>query len=379
MPPDTPLLRTALYANHLAASGRIVPFAGWEMPMQYQGVIAEARAVRSAVGAFDVSHMGRLRIEGDGAGRFLEQMLTFSVLTLSQGRARYGFLLTEDGGVLDDTVVYRQAAKDGSDKRYLLICNAANRDAVTGWLYQHMKGYSEVMLTDFTTESVMIAVQGPNSAPVVDGLCSGTEKPSSLRPFGSTTQAVKIHGKLSSITVFIGRTGYTGEDGFELIADAEHGPALWDALVEAGATPCGLGARDVLRLEAGLRLHGSDMDILTSPLEVGLERFVNMEKDAFIGREALVAQETRGLNRLLVGFRLLEAGIPRHGHPLLKDTKQIGEVTSGTYSPNLDTGIGMGYVAIEYSTLGTRIYVDVRGRAVEAEIIALPFYRRPTG
>jgi len=376
MPSDAPLLHTALHSVHLAASARMVPFAGWEMPVQYVGVLAESRAVRSAVGAFDVSHMGRLRIEGDGAGRFLEQMLTFSVLTLNAGRARYGFLLTEDGGILDDTVVYRQADEDDPTARYLLICNAANRNAVTGWLHQHMDSYPGVTLTDFTPESVMIAVQGPKAAALVDGLCSGEETPSSLRPFGSMTQAVKLHGRPSVTTVFIGRTGYTGEDGFELIADADHGPALW-AAVKAGATPCGLGARDVLRLEAGLRLHGSDMDTSTSPLEAGLERFVNMKKDAFIGREALVAQSVHGPSRRLVGFRLLEAGIPRHGYPLLKNTEQIGEVTSGTYSPSLDTGMGMGYVAVEHSTPGIRIHVDLRGRAVEAEIVALPFYHRP--
>ena len=231
-------------------------------------------------------------------------------------------------------------------------------------------------MTDFTMESVMMAVQGPAAAALVDGLCSGAESPSSLRPFGSMTQAVKLGGDATLAEVFVGRTGYTGEDGFELIADANHGPALWDAVVEAGAAPCGLGARDVLRLEAGLRLHGSDMDTSTSPLEAGLDRFVNMEKEAFIGREALEAQSARGLGRKLVGFRLLEAGIPRHEYSLSKDTNPIGEVTSGTYSPSLDTGIGMGYVALEHSVPGNHIHVDLRGRAVEAEIVELPFYHR---
>ena len=377
MSPDTPLLRTTLHPNHVAANGRMVPFAGWDMPVQYEGVLAEAKVVRSAVGIFDVSHMGRLYIDGVGSGDFLESILTFSVKSLKSGRAGYGFLLTEDGGIIDDTVVYQQSAKDGSNERYLLICNAANRESVTAWINQHMTGFPDVSMTDFTTESIMIAVQGPAAAVLVDALCVGEEKPSSLRPFGSMSQAVKLGADSSLVEVFIGRTGYTGEDGFEFVADADNGPALWDALVEAGATPCGLGARDVLRLEAGLRLHGSDMDNTKSPLEAGLERFVKMDKEWFIGREALKVQNNRGLTRKLVGFRLLEAGIPRHGYSLFKDEKQIGEVTSGTYSPSLDTGIGMGYVFTEYSVLGDHIQIDLRGRPVKAEIVELPFYHRP--
>lgn len=377
MSPDAPLSRTALHPNHIAANGRMVPFAGWDMPVQYVGVLAEAKAVRTAVGIFDVSHMGRLYIDGMGSGDFLERLLTFSVKNLKAGRARYGFLLTEDGGIIDDTVVYQQSAEDGSKERYLLICNAANRESVTTWINQHMTGFPGVSMTDFTIESVMIAVQGPAAAALVDSLCVGEENPSSLRSFGSMSQMVKLGADASLVEVFIGRTGYTGEDGFEFVADADHGPALWDALVEAGATPCGLGARDVLRLEAGLRLHGSDIDNTKSPLEAGLERFVNMDKESFIGCEALKAQQERGVSQKLVGFQLLEAGIPRHEYTLFNDEKQIGEVTSGTYSPSLDTGIGMGYVFSEYSVLGSHIQIDLRGRPVEAEIVELPFYHRP--
>lgn len=375
MPSDVPLQRTALFANHIAANGRMVPFAGWEMPVQYEGVLAETKAVRSDVGLFDVSHMGRLYIEGAGSGDFLEHVLTFSVKNLNPGRARYGFVLTPDGGVIDDTVVYQQSAEDGSSERYLMICNAGNRAAIVAWLNQHMGDYQGVTMTDFTTESVMIAVQGPSAAALVDKLCVGESSPSELRPFGSMAQVVTL-GTL--VEVFIGRTGYTGEDGFEFVADAANGSDLWDALVRAGATPCGLGARDVLRLEAGLRLHGSDMDTSKSPLEAGLDRFVSMKKDAFIGRDALVKQSADGLSQNLVGFTLLDAGIPRHEYAILKDGKLIGEVTSGTYSPSLDTGIGMGYVSSEYSVLGHHIQIDLRGRPVEAEIVELPFYHRAT-
>lgn len=377
MSSDTPLQRTPLLSNHIAANGRMVPFAGWEMPVQYEGVLAEAKAVRTKVGMFDVSHMGRLYIEGTGSGEFLEHVLTFAVTNLNPGRARYGFVLTEEGGVIDDTVVYQQSPEDGSGERYLMICNAANRPAIVDWLNEHMGDYPGVTMTDFTTESVMIAVQGPAAAAIADSLCVGEEKPSTLKPFGSMAQAVKLGAEGALVEVFIGRTGYTGEDGFEFVADAADGSNLWDALLQAGVTPCGLGSRDVLRLEAGLRLHGSDMDTSKTPLEAGLERFVNMKKDAFIGREALVKQSADGLAQKLVGFKLLDSGIPRHEYTILNKDVQIGIVTSGSYSPSLDTGIGMGYVSSEYSVLANHIHIDLRGRPVEAEIVELPFYHRP--
>ena len=376
MSSDAPLQRTPLFSNHIVANGRMVPFAGWEMPVQYEGVLAEAKAVRTNVGMFDVSHMGRLYIEGASSGDFLEHVLTFSVTNLNPGRARYGFILTEGGGVIDDTVVYQQSPEDGSCERYLMICNAANRPAIVDWLNVHKRDYPDVMMTDFTTESIMIAVQGPAAAVIADRLCVGEENPSSLKPFGSMAQAVKLGADGSLVEMFIGRTGYTGEDGFEFVADAADGSNLWNALLQAGVTPCGLGSRDVLRLEAGLRLHGSDMDISKTPLEAGLDRFVSMKKDAFIGREALVKQNADGLTQKLVGFKLLDVGIPRHEYRILKDETQIGEVTSGTYSPSLDSGIGMGYVSSEYTALGHHIQIDLRGRSVEAEIVELPFYHR---
>ena len=370
------LKRTALHANHLAAKGRMVSFAGWSMPVQYEGVLSEVKAVRSNVGIFDVSHMGRLRIEGTGCGQWLEQVLTFPVVNLNQGRARYGFLLTPAGGVIDDVIVYQQTANGGRKEEYTLICNASNRESVITWINENIADSGDISLTDFTDDSVMIALQGPKAGAIVDDLCVGNDIPSTMRPFASMPQSMILTGLEPLVNVFIGRTGYTGEDGFEIIVDANFGSALWNTLETNGATPCGLGARDVLRLEAGLRLHGSDMDTSTSPLEAGLARFVYMQSHQFIGRNALTIQQTRGLDKILVGFRLLEAGIPRHEHAMFKGSKQIGEVTSGTYSPTLDTGIGMGYVSMEYSTPGEQINVNIRGRIVEAEIVELPFYHR---
>ena len=244
-----PLLRTALYDNHTAAGARMVPFAGWEMPVQYQGVIAEAKAVRSDVGIFDVSHMGRIGIYGSGAASFMDSLVTFSVKTLAVGRARYGFILADNGGILDDVILYHTQYQDGSDM-LRLVCNAANRDAVVAWMTQHATAFRGVSFIDHTAETVLVAVQGPRALQIMDDLCPDEPKPSVLRPFGGADFPLDLGGRTIS-EGFIGRTGYTGEDGVEIAMDAAYGPRLWDALTAAGATPCGLGARDVLRLEAG--------------------------------------------------------------------------------------------------------------------------------
>ena len=368
MSSEPTLKRTALYDDHLAANGRMVPFAGWSMPVQYEGVLSEVRAVRNNVGIFDVSHMGRLRITGFTCGQLLERVLTFPVQSLGHGRARYGFLLAPEGGVIDDVIVYQQSTDDGARGEYILICNASNRDVVISWIDENVVESSDITVTDFTGESVMIALQGPKAGAIVDDISVGEQKPSTIRPFSSISQSLKLNNLDSVVDVFIGRTGYTGEDGFEIVADENFGSALWTTLQIRGAAPCGLGARDVLRLEAGLRLHGSDMDTSKTPMEAGLDRFVNMQSHEFIGRKALKIQQTTGLDHILVGFRLLGPGIPRHEHVLFKESKQIGEVTSGTYSPTLDTGIGMGYVSMEYSTPGDQINIDIRGRIVKQKL-----------
>ena len=370
-----PKLRTALYDNHTAAGARMVPFAGWEMPVQYQGVIAEAKAVRSDVGIFDVSHMGRLSIQGSGAASFMDSLVTFSVKTLQLGRARYGFILADNGGILDDVILYHSQVEDGSDS-LRLVCNAANRYTVIAWMDQHLAAFRGVTVNDHTSETVLIAVQGPRALQVMDDLCPDDPKPSALRPFGAALFPFDLGGGAVA-EGFVGRTGYTGEDGVEIDIDAAYGPRLWEALTTARATPCGLGARDLLRLEAGLRLHGSDMDASTTPLEAALERFVNMEKGLFHGRDALEVQEEDGLQRRLAGFRLLGGGVPRHGSAILLAGTPIGEVTSGTYSPILDTGIAFGYVSPDLTAPGQTVHIDLRGRLVEAEVAELPFYRRP--
>ena len=358
-------LQTSLYETHLALGARMVPFGGWEMPVQYPtGILAEVNAVRNASGIFDVSHMGRLYVSGPGAADFLDWVLTASASTLRVGRARYCLICNESGGVIDDTIFYRLA-----DDRFLLIPNAGNRVEVVDWFQQWAdeKFSGTVSLADRTMETGLIACQGPGSAAIISGLCGETT--GRLRPFAWAEAS--LHGA----SVLLGRTGYTGEDGFEVLCPAVDAPKIWDSLRESGVTPCGLGARDVLRLEAGLPLHGHEIDQNTTPLEARLERFVNLDKD-FVGSEALRRQQDRGVERALVGLRLPGRSAPRAGYTLSYQGEPAGEVTSGSYSPTLDTSIGMGYVLNRFALPDTVLDLDLRGRTAQVELVPLPFYTR---
>ena len=356
-------MRTALYESHVGLGGRMVPFAGWEMPVQYAGILAEANAVRSKGGIFDVSHMGRIYVSGAQATELMEWIQTGRIGNLRLGRARYSLVCDEAGGIMDDTVSYRL-----EDNRYLLICNASNRPAVSDWLERWQRErFSQTTLEDVTTETVMIAVQGPDAASLVDGMSE--ETPSSLRFFGS------MEATVLGRSAFVGRTGYTGEDGFEIVMDARDGAELWGALNEGGMAPCGLGARDVLRLEAGLPLHGSDIDLTTTPLEAGLGRFVRLGKE-FAGSEALRRQKEEGVERSLVGIFSEGRSIPRHDYSILSEGEVAGRITSGSYSPTLDRNIAMGYVQTRLSEEGQSLQIDIRGRPTGAMVTSLPFYKR---
>jgi len=357
------LKRTPLYTTHLNLNARMVPFAGWDMPVSYpSGIIAEHRAVRSAVGIFDVSHMGRLELRGSAAGPLLDRVLTADVPRLPVGRARYTLILREDGGIWDDCILYKL-----EPERFLLICNASRREDVVNWLVQWMAP-EHPRLLDRTEGTVMIACQGPLARDAVVGLLdSDLDK---LMPFGCSE--LDVAGR----RILVARTGYTGEDGMEVIAPAEMATTLWERLREKGATPCGLGARDTLRLEAGLRLYGQDMDASTNPVDAGLERFVDLSKADFIGRDALLKARDRGAARRLVGFEMAGRGIARHGYAILHQGRQVGVVTSGSYAPTLDKSIGMGYVPAALGVPGARVFVDVRGRPVEAVVVRMPFYSR---
>ena len=362
-------LRTPLYSAHLALGARTVPFGGWDMPVQYSGILAEVKAVRTATGLFDVSHMGRLSISGPQSTEFLDWVLTGSAETLRVGRARYCMICNEIGGVIDDTIFYRLA-----EDRYLLIPNAGNRTAVVAWFQRWIDSRfpGGCTVDDRTEATALIAFQGPGTPAAFDRLCTlnNGERPSSLRPFSWG------EGTLGGKRMFTGRTGYTGEDGFEIVVNAEDAEFAWGSLLETGAVPCGLGARDVLRLEAGLPLHGHEIDENTTPIEAGLDRFVRFDKE-YVAAGILRQQHEGGVQRKLVGLKLPGRSAPRQGYAILDNGAEIGRITSGSYSPTLDTSIAMGYVLLRYAGLGTVVDLDIRGRVSQAEVVPLPFYNRP--
>lgn len=362
---DSPrkLTRTGLFESHVSLGARMVEFAGWEMPIQYASILDEVRSVRSGAGLFDVSHMGRIHIQGPGAAGFLDAVLGTAVAGLRTGRARYSLICNLDGGILDDAILYRTA-----EERFLLIPNASNRALVLEWLSRWAPEEDLVRIEDATENSVMLAHQGPDAAGALQELTSADL--GALRRFRATETTV------AGLDVFVSRTGYTGEDGFELIVAASAGADVWTALVDTGAVPCGLGARDILRLEAGLSLHGMEIDVTVDPYEAGLDRFVDPDRESYVAGEALRRIRDRVVSRRLVGFNLLDRGIPRSGFPITDGVHEIGRVTSGGHSPSLDRSIGLGYVRIDRSSIGSRLQIDIRGRSVEAEVTVLPFYSR---
>ena len=359
--------RTPLYDIHAELGARFVPFAGWDMPVRYGSILDEARAVRSSVGLFDVSHMGRLLITGADAENLLNAVLSVDVRRMGVGRGRYNLVCDDDGGIVDDCIVYRRGAT-----RFLLVPNASNTDAVLDRLFSaKARGGAGLVVgvRNATAETAMIACQGPRAQ---DALQTLTDRDlSEIPPF--RVRAARVNRS----PALVARTGYTGEDGFEIITPRENAAALWRALMNrAGATACGLGARDVLRLEAGLPLHGNDIDLSTNPYEAGLGRFVDPDRDGYAAGAALRRLRDAPPSRKLVGFAMVGRGVARQGYPILRDGRRVGEVTSGGPSPTLDLNIGMGYLASELSEPGTRVEIEIRGRPVEARVAALPFYRK---
>lgn len=340
------------------------------MPVQYtSGIIAEVRAVRGSAGIFDVSHMGRLEFSGPGAESFLGTVLSANMPAIKIGRGKYNFICNEDGGIIDDSMVYHTG-----NEQFFLVINAGNVDVDMEWINPRAaaaKEKSDFLMNVVTTETAMVAVQGPDAVEIVDGLSNG--EASKIRRFRTGNALV------DGIPATLFRTGYTGEDGFEIVVSASKGPQLWSSLKAAGAIECGLGARDVLRLEAGLPLHGNDLSVDTNPYEAGLGRFAYHQAAGYVAAEALKAISESIPQRRLVGFKMIGRGIPRSGLSILTGngaSNVIGTVTSGTHSPTIDGGIGMGYVDQKYAEKGSQIVIDVRGRLVEAEVVDMPFYRR---
>jgi aminomethyltransferase len=348
--PTETLKRTPLFAQHQAAGARLVPFAGWEMPVQYEGIKAEHVAVRTKAGVFDVSHMGEIETSGPDAERFLQRLLSNDVSKIAEGGAQYALLCKEDGGVLDDLFTYRL----GPD-RYLTVTNAANHDKDLAWFRAHAEGF-DVELRDALDDYAMLAVQGPQARDLARPLIEG-EEPARMRA---------VEARIAGADALLCGTGYTGEDGLELLLGPADAPAVWDALLDAGVVPAGLGARDTLRLEACFHLYGNDLSEDRNPIEAGLKWACKLET-GFIGADALSDFEP---TQLLVPFAFTGPGIPRPGNPVIPD----GVVTSGTLSPCLDYGIGMAYVPVSHTEPGTPIEVDVRGKLRPAEVRKKPLY-----
>ena len=377
------LRRTALFEAARAAGGRLVPFAGWEMAVQFSGLVAEHQAVRSGCGLFDISHMGVLRLRGDGAKDALQALVPTDLFRIGPGEACYTVLLNEAGGILDDLIVYDQGrvaveepAGDETDG-LLLVINAACAEADTAWIRAQLEPRG-IEVSDSKGEGVLLALQGPEAANRLEAL-SGVSL-AGLPRFGhrQLRLAGTAQGAAAGAELFVGRTGYTGEDGFELLLDREAGLALWQQLLDEGVVPCGLGARDTLRLEAAMHLYGSEMDASTSPLEAGLGWLVHLEMPKpFIGREVLERQSAEGVSRKLVGLKLEGRAIARHGYPVLRDGQSVGVITSGTWSPTLGEAIALAYVPSDAAKLGTALEVEIRGKAAPALVVKRPFYRRP--
>lgn len=364
--PEPSPKRTPLYDAHVRAGGRMVPFAGWEMPVQYSGIVAEHRAVRERAGLFDVSHMGEVAVRGPEALDFLQRVTCNNVAKLAPGRAHYTGLMLAEGGFVDDLLIYRRGDDD-----FLLVVNAANRDKDVRYLEEHRDG-ADVEIADVSEAWAQLAIQGPRAEAILGGLLPGTLE--GIRYYGF------VETDVCGAPSIVSRTGYTGEDGFEIYAPADAGPAIWAALLaeggDEGLVPAGLGARDTLRLEARMALYGNDIDDRTTPYEAGLGWIVKLKKGEFIGRDVLARQKAEGVRRTLVGFEIAERAIARHGYPVSHDGASVGRVTSGTFAPYLEKNIGLAYVPTELGEPGTTFEIAIRNRTVAATVVPTPFYTR---
>jgi aminomethyltransferase len=365
---EQPLRRTSLHDRHVRAGARMVPFTGWEMPVQYTGIVDEHQAVRTACGLFDVSHMGELQLTGEHAGAVVDYLITNDASKLVDGQALYTCAVDETGLILDDLIVYR-----AEQERWLVVCNASNRAKMVAVFERAAKDHCE--FADKSDEIALVALQGPKAFDVLDRAGADAAKLRELASFHFRDAVI------ANVPCTAARTGYTGEDGVEIFCAWKDAPSLWDQLVELGAPlglrPAGLGARDTLRLEARLSLYGNDIDETTNPIEAGLGWVVKLDKPMFVGKEALEKVKGAPMKRKLVGFEVTGRGIARHGYPLRDvDGKEVGVCTSGSPAPTVGKNIGLGYLPTEMSSVGTKFLVDCRGKNVEAVVVKTPFYKR---
>jgi len=364
---DTPLKKTPLNARHRASGARMVPFGGWDMPVEYSGLTKEHDAVRTRAGIFDVSHMGEIEIAGKDALAAVQRISSNDASKLAVGQAQYSGLLTPQGTFVDDLLVYRLGSA-----HFLLVVNAGNIAKDYGWMAEHIKGVGDAVAVDSSSRYALIAVQGPEAMHVLQPLTGVDLAGMKYYWFG--------HGEIANVRGTVSRTGYTGEDGFEIFVPPAQADKVWLALLESGRSidliPCGLGARDTLRLEAGMRLHGNDIDETTTAVEADLNWIVGWKKDDFIGAAALREQRAAGPKRKIVGFEMLDRGIGRHGYDVYVGDVKAGVVTSGTQTPHLKRSIGMAYLPVEHTAPGSEFDVDIRGRRTRARVVPMPFYKR---
>ena len=361
------LNRTPLYEVHKQLGGKTIEFGGWEMPVQYSSIIDEHLTVRSNVGIFDVSHMGELEIRGPGSLSLIQKLITNDAAKLVDGQILYTPMCTETGGIVEDLLVYRFAAN-----RYMLVVNASNIEKDLAWIHAHDK--TEVTIENRSDGMSLVALQGRNAPQCLQTLTNINLTTLNYYQFAA--------GEVAGIPTIISRTGYTGEIGFELYVEAGRSTDLWAALYEVTdaveGKPIGLGARDTLRLEARFCLYGNDIDETTTPLEAGLRWRVAFDKDSFIGRDALIQQNSEGIKRRLVGFQMLDRSIARAHHAVYRGDQHIGEVTSGAPAPSLKYNIGLAYLPVEMSKINTKIEIEIRGRRHPAKVVRTPFYQAPT-
>ena len=356
-----PLKKTPLNAVEHELGGKMVDFGGWELPVQYSGILEEHEAVRTDAGIFDVSHMGEVTVKGPQALELLQKTTCNDVAKLEDGRIHYNALLYPNAGFVDDILIYRVAADD-----YFVVVNASNTEKDFNWLVQSAKGM-DVDVRNESAQWAQLAIQGPRAEQL-------------LRPMTDADLGMKYYrfakASVDGIPSIVSRTGYTGEDGFEVYLAPQHAPALLRKIVAAGAKPCGLGARDTLRLEAKMALYGNDIDQDTTPLEADLGWIVKLDKGAFTGADVLRRQNSEGTARKLVGFEMIDRGIARHGYPVVEGGREIGVVTSGTHSPTLKKAIGLAYLPLDRSAQGTEILIQIRGKESRARVVPTPFYKR---
>lgn len=357
--------KTPLYEKHKALGAKLIDFGGWALPVQYTGIIDEHKQVRNVAGLFDVSHMGEITVKGEGTQDFLQLMMTNNIRKAADGQAVYTPMCYPNGGVVDDLLVYKRSADD-----YLLVVNASNTDKDFDWLKKHCP--DDVLLENVSSQYVQLAVQGPKAQDILQKICNVDLK-------GIKFYHFKEEVSVGGVNSLVSRTGYTGEDGFEVYADVENAEQLWDALLEAGEgelKPIGLGARDTLRFEVALPLYGHELSADITPVEAGIGFFVKLDKGEFFGSNIIVDQKVNGAKRKIVGFEMVERGVPRNHYTVAKDGKEIGFVTSGSFSPSLNKTLGMALIDKEYAQPDTEIEIVIRNKPVKAKVIKKPFYNK---